>query len=175
MTEDDDAPPEVATGAGPPSVWVDCPVCEVSKQFDADEMEEHDCGGWWSVGDPYRFDHCENCGSFVDYGAVGFQIHPPVAKPPKGCHFVFDGQGDKILIPGCYGAINDTGCTCDVPQSEIEKAQAEIDNLQGRLRWAMDRLEKRRHEAEDLRASNRHWWRVLRDHGIDPSKHNPPD
>ena len=74
MSEQD---PAIATDAGPPSFSVACPVCETVKFFDFDEMEEAECGNWWSVAAPYRFDHCADCETFIDYGQVSYQMRPP--------------------------------------------------------------------------------------------------
>ena len=36
-----------------------------------------------------------------------------------------------------------------------------------------EELSLARDQANQMRLSNRHWWKVLRDHGINPSDHNP--
>lgn len=68
--------PFAAVSGFPAALSVTCPVCEEAvRQFEFDELKEDACGNWWSVADEFRFDHCESCGGFVDYGAVGFQLH----------------------------------------------------------------------------------------------------
>lgn len=78
MSAVDQHEPFVAVFGVPAALSVTCPVCEEAvRHFDFDELAENACGNWWSVADEFRFDHCEGCGGFVDYGAVGFQLHAP--------------------------------------------------------------------------------------------------
>ena len=58
------------------AVWLDieCPCCQSPRSFTYDEMEELDCGSAWAVADSCRFDHCEECGAFVDYGDIALAL-----------------------------------------------------------------------------------------------------
>lgn len=93
------------------------------------------------------------------------------------CRWVYHEDGTADLIPECWASVTSGpgACTCGAQGSGLDHLQAEVDRLQYRLRWAMDRLEVRRHESEDQRFMIRHWIGVLRDHGIEPWRHNPPD
>ena len=51
----------------PTSLSVGCPVCECSIQIEFDEIDELDCGGW-GIAPKDRFQHCPECGAFVDLG-----------------------------------------------------------------------------------------------------------
>ena len=101
--------------------------------------------------------------------------------PPRSekilCHWVYLEDGTAALIPSCWGSVTSGpgACTCGVQGSALDRLEAEVDRLQYRLRWAMDRLEVRRNESEDQRLMIRHWIGVLRDHGIAPWRHNPPE
>ena len=81
MADDETPEPMIAIDAGPPSFSVVCPICETVKDFDFDEMDEADCGNWWSVADQYRFDFCQDCQTLIDYGQVAYQLHTP--KPSR--------------------------------------------------------------------------------------------
>jgi hypothetical protein len=80
------------------------------------------------------------------------------------CYWVREADGTETLIPMCIGAaIHPSGCTCDAPQSRIERAvecadiaRREADRLRQKLRTASER-------ASRLEAVNRELARRLRE------------
>ena len=91
------------------------------------------------------------------------------------CYWWRDHEaGEWIIIPGCQARVHDpTWCTCTIPESKLERERAKrraSDDTVDRLR---EELSLARDQANQMRLSNRHWWKVLRDHGINPSDHNP--
>lgn len=80
------------------------------------------------------------------------------------CYWVREPDGTETLIPMCVGAAHHpSACTCDAPQSRIERAEqraeiarGEVDRLRQKLRTASDR-------ANGLEAANRHLARRLRE------------
>lgn len=92
------------------------------------------------------------------------------------CYWWHDHEtGEWIIIPGCQARAHDPHwCTCRIPESKLERERAKrraSDDTVERLR---EKLTCARDEANRMRLSNRHWWKVLRDHEITPSDHNPP-
>lgn len=79
-----------------------------------------------------------------------------------------------IIIPGCAARANDpNACTCNIPESRLERERGKrraAEDIAQRLR---DRLTGEKQERMEARLDIKHWLRVLRDHGIDPSQHDP--
>lgn len=82
--------------------------------------------------------------------------------------------GEWITIPGCMArAMDPHACSCTIPPSRIERERAKrraaeqaVERLRNRVLAACD-------EADEMRRNSKHWRKVLRAHGIDPSQHNP--
>ena len=54
------------------AIAVSCPSCGATREFNDTEIEECE-GGTFGVSAQDRYDYCNDCGEFVDYGAVRFQ------------------------------------------------------------------------------------------------------
>lgn len=73
MTMANSNDPFTATKATP-YASISCPVCEHEKRFEIEEMEEHEPGRHFTVSSEHRYDHCEDCGCFIDFGLIWFQV-----------------------------------------------------------------------------------------------------
>lgn len=78
--------------------------------------------------------------------------------------------GEWIIIPGCMARAQDpNACSCHIPESRIERerakrraAEATIDRI--RKKWRLEGEERR-----EMAWSLKQCWKVMRDHGLDPS------
>ena len=92
----------------------------------------------------------------------------------RPCYWFKEDDGSMILIPGCWARINHPDhCSCDVAGSRIERERAKRRAAEARSERLAEKLFDARAELDSTRLYARHWLKVLRAHGIDPSSHNP--
>lgn len=91
------------------------------------------------------------------------------------CYWWHDPEtGEKIVIPGCWARVQHPDhCSCNVPESRIERERGKRRAAEATAERLRDKLIAAKDEAYEVRQAVRHWIKVLRDHGIDPSAHNP--
>ncbi|WP_411839213.1 hypothetical protein [Paracoccus sp. ME4] len=90
------------------------------------------------------------------------------------CYWLKEDDGSMILIPGCWSRANHPDhCSCDVSGSRIERERAKRRAAEARAERLAEKLFDARAELDSTRLYARHWLKVLRAQGIDPSKHNP--
>lgn len=72
----------------------------------------------------------------------------------SACYWIREAGGDRIHIPGCMGAAvqGPEACTCEHPESGIERAHAVIRRQVDHLARLRSRLEATRKERDDLKA-----------------------
>ncbi len=76
---------------------------------------------------------------------------------PIPCHWVRTAGDEEIMIPGCYGTVvaGPHACTCDVPPSRIERAQALIREMHTHHDRLRERLTTLRVDLNDALAELR--------------------
>ena len=91
------------------------------------------------------------------------------------CYWWRDAEaGEWIIIPGRIArAIDPHTCTCCIPESRLESERGKRQAAEEIVLRLRDRLEGERQDRMLAQVAMKHWRMVLRDHGIDPSKHNP--
>jgi hypothetical protein len=75
------------------------------------------------------------------------------------CYWIRDPDGTYTLIPMCIGAAQDpSGCTCEQPQSRIERAEerviiarSEVERLRQKIFAASERLTRSEAANRELR------------------------
>ena len=74
------------------------------------------------------------------------------AARPDHCHWTRTEDGDEVLIPRCMGGAvkGMVGCTCALPQSELDRLREGRDKAAGTIITLRARLREERHHRAAL-------------------------